>query len=280
MSFVSLILLSAAFSTIGTYIDKKIIDKGISKKDYFYFMCVTMIPFALISLFLELKTHTFRFEINFPFIILLIIAGGIRYFKQKNFVGCYRELEPYELKTYMSMTLIICFIIDLIIGVQLFYVFKLLSIFFIIIGIILSCDVRISLKKINKALIMNIILDVAMGYIIYMALKYCSNGIFILFLNLILVIIFTPIYQPYKENKVTSKIFSLILLQQTFGFTYTYINNYLASQSVTLSKFVLPISLVFVVVSAFILKREKKPNTKNIIGIGTVVLGIVLINYF
>lgn len=280
MSFLTLILLSATLSTIGTYIDKRIIEKGISKKDYFYYMCVTMIPFALISMILELKTQTFKFELNWIFILLLIIAGIIRYIKQKSFVGCYRKLEPYELKTYMTITLIICFIIDLIIGVQIFNVWKLLSIVLIIFGVVLACEVKVSFKKVNKDLIIRIITDVAMGYITYMALKYCSNSIFILLLNLMLVIFFTPIYKPYKDNKMTKNIFGLVLLQQTFGFSYTYINNYLSSQSVTLSKFVLPISLVLVVVSAFILKRDKKPNFRNIFGIVVVIFGILLINSF
>lgn len=120
MNFLTLILLSATLSTIGTYIDKRIIEKGISKKDYFYYMCVTMIPFAIISLFLELKTQIFKFELNWSFLLLLVIAGVIRYMKQNSFVNCYRKLEPYELKTYMTITLIICFFIDLIIGVQVF----------------------------------------------------------------------------------------------------------------------------------------------------------------
>lgn len=162
MSFLTLILLSATLSTIGTYIDKRIIEKGISKKDYFYYMCVTMIPFALISMILELKTQTFKFELNWIFILLLIIAGIIRYIKQKSFVGCYRKLEPYELKTYMTITLIICFIIDLIIGVQIFNVWKLLSIVLIIFGVVLACEVKVSFKKVNKDLIIRIITDVAM----------------------------------------------------------------------------------------------------------------------
>lgn len=280
MSFLTLILFSATLSTIGTYIDKRIIEKGISKKDYFYYMCVTMIPFALISLLVELKTQTFKFELNWIFVLLLVIAGAIRYIKQKSFVGCYRKLEPYELKTYMTITLIICFFIDLIIGVQTFNIWKLISIVLIIFGVILACEVKISIKKVNKDLIIRIITDVIMGYITYMALKYCSNSIFILLLNLMLVIFFTPIYKPYKNNEVTKKTFSLILLQQTFGFSYTYINNYLSSQSVTLSKFVLPISLVLIVISAFILKRDKKPNFRNIFGIIVVALGILLINSF
>lgn len=281
MNFSYLILLSAILSTIGTYIDKKIIDNGISRKNYFYYMCLTMIPFSLISLFLEIKTNNFKFIINYVVIILLILAAFLRYIKQKSFVGCYRKLEPYEFKTYMTVTLVICFFIDVILGIQSFTIFKLLSIFFIIIGVILTYNVKVNIKNIQKDLVIRIISDVTMGYIIYNVLKYWSNGIFILLLNLLLTIIFTPIYKPYKkENNITPAMFGLILLQQTFGFTYTYINNYLSSNSVTLSTFVSPISLIFITITAFLLKRDKKPNVKNIIGIVLAGIGICLIKLF
>lgn len=281
MYFSILILLSSILSTIGTYIDKKIIDNGISKRNYFYYMCLSMIPFALLSLILEYKTGIFNFTLNILIIILLLLAAFLRYIKQKSFVGCYRKLEPFEFKAYMSITLIICFIIDVILGIQNFTFFKALSIFLIIAGVLLACNIKINLKSIQKDLIIRIISDVSMGYITYIALKYLSNGIFILLLNLLLVIIFTPLYKPYKkENNITKKTFGLIILQQTFGFTYTYIGNYLSSNSVTLSHFISPISLIIITITAFILKREKKPSFKNILGILFSAIGIYLINLF
>ena len=120
-----------------------------------------------------------------------------------------------------------------------------------------------------------------MGYVIYNILKYWSNGIFILLLNLLLTLLFTPIYKPYKkENNISLGMFGLILLQQSFGFTYTYINNYLSSNSVTLSTFVSPISLIFITVTAFLLRKKKKPSIKNIIGIVLAGIGICLIKLF
>ena len=114
MNFSFIIIFAAIFTTIGNYIDKGIVDKGISRKNYFYYMCLTMIPFALITMLLEIKTGNFKFSFNLVPIILLIIASILRYLKQKSNVVCLRNLEPYELKTYMSITLIICFIIDVI----------------------------------------------------------------------------------------------------------------------------------------------------------------------
>lgn len=281
MYFTILILLSSILSTIGTYIDKKIIDNGISKRNYFYYMCLSMIPFALLSLFLEYNAGIFNFTLNILVIILLLLAAFLRYIKQKSFVSCYRKLEPFEFKAYMSITLVICFIIDVIFGIQTFTFLKILSIFLIITGVLLAGNIKINFKNIQKDLIIRIISDVSMGYITYLALKHLSNGIFILLLNLLLVIVFTPIYKPYKsENTITKKIFWLIVLQQTFGFTYTYIGNYLSSNSVTLSHFISPISLIFITITAFILKREKKPSLKNILGILFSAIGICLISLF
>ena len=186
MNFSYLILLSAILSTIGTYVDKKIIDSGISRKNYFYYMCLTMIPFALISLFLEIKTNNYKFCFNYIVIILLLMAAFLRYIKQKSFVGCYRKLEPYEFKTYMSVTLIICFFIDIVLGIQTFTILKLLSIILIIVGVILTYNVKVNIKKFQKDLVIRIISDVIMGYVVYNILKYWSNGFFILLLNLLL----------------------------------------------------------------------------------------------
>lgn len=281
MNFSYLILLSAILSTIGTYVDKKIIDSGISRKNYFYYMCLTMIPFALVSLFLEIKTNNYKFCFNYIVIILLLMAAFLRYIKQKSFVGCYRKLEPYEFKTYMSVTLIICFFIDIVLGIQTFTILKLLSIILIIVGVILTYNIKVNIKKFQKDLVIRIISDVIMGYVVYNILKYWSNGFFILLLNLLLTLLFTPIYKPYKkENNISLGMFGLILLQQTFGFTYTYINNYLSSNSVTLSTFVSPISLIFITITAFLLRKKKKPSIKNIIGIVLAGIGICLIKLF
>ena len=281
MNFSFIIIFAAIFTTIGNYIDKGIVDKGISRKNYFYYMCLTMIPFALITMLLEIKTGNFKFSFNLVPIILLIIASILRYLKQKSNVVCLRNLEPYELKTYMSITLIICFIIDVIFKIQEFTILKILSIIFIIIGVILIYNVKISFKKFKKDLFIKIITEVIITYIVYNVLKYWSNGMYMLLLNLLLVIVFTPCYKTYKkENKVSNKLLGLIYLQQVFGFTYTYINNYLTSNSATLSNFVSPISLVFTAIVAFFINKNRKPTFINIIGIIMVAIGICFMNIF
>ena len=69
-----IVILAALMSKIGTYIDKHLVNKGISRKDYFYYMCLSMIPFSIIMIFIEIATNNFKFELIIITIILLIIA--------------------------------------------------------------------------------------------------------------------------------------------------------------------------------------------------------------
>ena len=276
-----LIILCAIISTIGTYINKKIVDKGISRENFFYYMCLTMVFFSCGSLALEVKSNNFHFEFSWILVVLLILAMLLRYARQTSFVGYCRKLEPYEFETYMSFSLVICFIIDCLIGAQNFSAFKVLSILFIILGIIFTYNVKINVMNIQKDLILKLIAEVGTSYIIYYALRYCSNGLFILCINLILVIIFTFIYKPYKkENRISKELFILFFIQQAFGFSKTYISNYLSSQSATLAHFISPVSLILITLMAFVLKREQKPSMKNMLGIGMACLGILLIKMF
>ena len=58
-----------------------------------------------------------------------------------------------------------------------------------------------------------------------------------------------------------------------------YLSNYLASNSVTLSSYVRPTSIIIVVIIAMFFKdKERRPSLKQIIGIIFVVIGIFLIN--
>lgn len=50
---IALVISAATISTIATYIDKHLIKKGISRNDYFYYMCLSMIPFSMAMIGIE-----------------------------------------------------------------------------------------------------------------------------------------------------------------------------------------------------------------------------------
>lgn len=101
---IALVILNAFISTIAQYIDKHLVGKcGITRKDYFYYMCLSMIPFAAIMAVIETISGNVKFEFNIIPIGLLIVAMFLRYNKQQAVQGSVKYLNPYEVSTYLSL---------------------------------------------------------------------------------------------------------------------------------------------------------------------------------
>ncbi len=278
MLLIYIVVLAGTFGAIGQYLDKHLVNIGISRKDYFYYMCFTMIPFSLIMVIVELYTGQLKFELRFISIILLIAAMFLRYKKQHTIVGCLKYLNPYEDSAYLISGIIVAFIIDVILGIENLKIISILSILLTVAGVFMIADSKIKIKNLQKDLIVRIITSLLMSYTTHFILQYWSNAVFILTLNLMLTIIFSKRYnfQYHKEHK---NIIKWVLLQQLFGFASLYLSNYLSSNSVTLSSYVRPTSIIVVVIiSLFYKDKKKKPSIKQILGIVLVILGICLIN--
>ena len=50
---VYIVILAATCGAIGQYLDKHLVNMGITRNDYFYYMCFSMIPFSIIMLIIE-----------------------------------------------------------------------------------------------------------------------------------------------------------------------------------------------------------------------------------
>ena len=273
-----IVVLAAFLSTIGTYIDKHLVNKGISRKDYFYYMCLSMIPFSIIMMIIEIYSGNFKFELSIIPIILLALAMFFRYKRQYTIVGCLTHLNPYESVTYMSLGIILAFIIDGILGIKEFNIFTLVSIVLTLFGVFILADVKLKIKSLQKDLIIRILCDVSLGYITHYILKYWSNASYILILNLLLTLMFSKGYTR-EYNKKNKNIIKWVYIQQSFGFCATYLGNLLSSNSVVLSSFTRPISIVLTIVVAFVLKNStKKPKLSDIFAVLLVALGVALLN--
>lgn len=101
---IAIVMINAIISTIAQYIDKHLVGKcGITRKDYFYYMCLSMIPFAAIMLIIEVINGSAQFTFSVIPIGLLIIAMFLRYNKQQAVQGTVKYLNPYEVSTYLSL---------------------------------------------------------------------------------------------------------------------------------------------------------------------------------
>ncbi len=277
MVLIYVVILAGIFGAIGQYLDKHLVNIGISRNDYFYYMCLSMIPFSIIMIIIEYFTNQLKFELGWIPILLLLVAMFLRYKKQHTIVGCLTYLNPYEDSAYLSLSIVIAFIIDVILGIENLGIISILSIFLTIVGVFTIANSKIRIKNLQKDLLVRISTSLLMSYATHFILQYWSNAVFLFVLNLFLTIIFSKGYHIsyHKEHR---KMIKWVFVQQAFGFCYVYLCNYLASNSVTLSSYVRPTSIIAVVIiSMFFKEKEKKPTIKQILGIFLVVLGIFLI---
>lgn len=277
MNNIYILLLTSIMSGISTYIDKHLINIGITRKDYFYYMCLTMIPFSIVMIIITYFIGNIKFEFSIIPIILLICAMIMRYIKQLSVVGIIQKLDPFENLSYLSIGIIFAYIIDIIIKVRSFSIISLLAIIITLLGILMISDVKIKNKILQKDIFIKIIGELSLAYIAHFILKYWSNAIYILLLNLSLTLIFSKNYklEYHKNNK---RIIKWAFIQQIFGFAYIYFYNYLSSKSVTISSYVKPITLLLTLIFAFFFKEGRKPKFKDLISILLIVIGICLIN--
>ena len=142
-----IVILAGIFGAIGQYLDKYLVNKGITRNDYFYYMCLTMIPFSLIMVIIEYFNNQLRFELNIIAFILLIVAMFLRYKKQHTIVGCLKYLNPYEDSAYLTLGIIIAFIIDSILGIEKIDVFSVLSILLTVVGVFAISNSKLKIKN-------------------------------------------------------------------------------------------------------------------------------------
>lgn len=280
MLLVYIVILAATCGAIGQYLDKHLVNMGITRNDYFYYMCFSMVPFSIIMLIIEYFNNQIKFELNLIPFILLFIAMFLRYKKQHTIVGCLKYLNPYEDSAYLTLGIIIAFIIDVILGIENINIFSILSILLTIIGVFAISNSKLKIKNLQKDLLIRIITSLLTSYATHYMLQYWSNAVFILVMNLLLTILFSKDYN-LNYHKKQKNLIKWCFVQQLFGFSSLYMSNYLAGNSVTLSSYVRPTSIIVVVlISMFLKGKERKPNFKQIIGIIFIVIGIFLINKY
>lgn len=275
---IGIVILTAFISTIATYIDKHLVNKGISRKDYFYYMCLSMIPFSIIMIIVDSIRTGIKFEFSIIPIALLLVAMFLRYKKQHTIVGCLQHLNPYESVTYMSLGIILAFIVDTIIGTKEFSFITVGSIVLTLVGVFTLADVKLNIKSLRKDLTIRILCEVGLGYVAHYLLMYWSNAVYILILNLMLTLLFSKGYN-LKYHKEHKSIIKCVFIQQSFGFFTVYLSNYLSSNSVMMFQYVRPVTIVMSIIVAFLMKNiDRKPKVKDLFSVILVATGIYLLN--
>lgn len=275
MNIVILIFVTAFLNSVVCYVDKSIMNKGVTKKEYFYYTCLTMLPFAISMIIFKATTGSLKFSIGIVPFLLLALAMFLRYKKQFAIAGMSRALKPFENVCYMSLGLLLAYLVDLLIGLKHFNLVAVSSIIITLIGMFTLAGVKLKLKSLRRDLIVRITCEIGLGYVAHFILSYWSNELYILFNNLLLVILCK---QKSSNKKTDKKTIGMFFVQQLFGFGYIYLYNYLSSFSVTTSSFVKPVTILVTVIISFFMGKKAMPTIKNLIAILMIIIGVILIN--
>jgi len=250
---------TSVFWTVQSYAEKRTVSAGISRRDFFFYSCLCLVPFSAITL---IFTPVY-FEPSIWLLPIFATSILLRFGKMTSIVSTMEKLVPYESEAYMCLGVILAYIIDCVAGIKVVSHWGILSVVLAIGGVFLIADVKLQIKKLRKNLIIRIICDVGLGYLARYALLFCSNALYILLLNAIIVLIWFHRYKlsSYKENFPVIK---LVLIQQFLGFICLFLGNIAAQQSVTEYSFIRPITLTFCVLTAFVTKKESRtPSFKD-----------------
>ena len=278
-------MLFAAFTSIfwavQSYAEKRTVSTGISRRDFFYYSCLCLVPFAAIMLFLS----PFYFNFSYIFILILLVSVLLRYGKVTSIVSTVEYLVPFESEAYMCLGVIIAYVTDCIFRIKVFSYWGVLSVIIALLGVFLIADVKLQIRKLRINLIIRLFCDVGSGYCARYALLYCSNAMYILLLNLLIVVIFSWKYK-FAYHKEKLGIIKLVVIQQFLGFICLFLGNLVAQQSVTAYAFIRPVSLAVCIFIAFFYKNQmllksksgdpRRPKIRDVFAVAFIVAGIYL----
>lgn len=188
----------------------------------------------------------------------------------------------------MCLGIILAYVIDCLIGTKVFSLFGVLSIFITLLGVFLIADVKLKIKNLQKGIIIRILCDVGLAYCTRYALLYCSNALFILLLNLLIVLIFSWNYK-LSDHKKNLSVIKLVIIQQFLGFIVLFLGNMVTQQSVTAYSFIRPIELALCILISLLVKNKfllygksiesdnsRSPKIKDGFAIAFIIAGIFL----
>ena len=263
---------TSIFWAVQSYAVKKTVSTGVSRRDFFFYSCLCLLPFAAIMLIFTPVYFT-------PSLWLIPIFLGsvlLRYGKQTSEAATMEKLVPYESEAYMCLGVILAYIIDGIAGIKVFTLWGVLSVACAVAGVFLISDVKLQIKKLRISLIIRIVCDVGLGFVTRYALLFCANSLYILLLNAIIVLIWCHKYKlrSYSDNFYIIK---FVIIQQFLGFLCLFLGNMAAQRSVTAYAFIRPIALALCILIAFVTKKEARtPKIKDFAAGALIIGGICL----
>lgn len=268
---------SVVTGTFVSYYDKLGLSTGMSKTKYLFLKSLCILPFIPLLLFfypIYFKVNVFTFLLLFAIIAVMILSTI-------GFAGVAKQTSPYESMMYATLSMPLVYVIDVLIGSEQFSYLAVFYLALIIIGVLLLTNFKLSQINFKSSLILGLLSSSAKGYLLFFFLKLVSTPVY-LFLVYFITTIILLLFFKNKIEPITKKDYKWAFLTQSVGLVGLTLNTMLLNQSVTFYTLRIPLILVGLMLTSFLVKNTKvsiPPTLKNIAAVTICILGICLYSF-
>lgn len=267
------VLILVAFAKfLVTMLNKVFLQKSASSKEFFF---VQTIVITLLGPVLFL-VQPFYVEWSVISILLIIGIALFRAIDMKMYAKALRHISPLEMISYSTITIVITYLLDTLLGVMVFNIFVMLALLITLIGVFIITKSHAVGSKVALQLGLYILAAVGRGYLIYFALNYMSASSYLV-LSFIVTSLYLVITQPQLFKTVPKKNWFITAKIQMLGLTILFLNTILASSSVTLYMLAIPTTLLLSIMLTPLFKKtiSVMPSIRQFLGAGITLIGIL-----
>lgn len=270
-----LLLLTAGVDSGTGFMQKKLMTRGLSPKEYFYYVTLPLVPLsAMLFLF-----YPFTFAFSLVAIMLLIASAVVRAVSIVTFSKALKNITPLTISIYSTMAVLITYTIDLMIGALRFNIVHLFALSLVALGsFVIILRNTGAFKGVKTSVIIRVLTEVLKGYLAYFTLMYLNNAMYIFgmaVLTSVVILFFTKKFTNnyFNKNKLKDSAFT-----QMFGVIGLTFGNLLAQSSATLFMLKAPATLVVTLFLSYIIRKDvgNLPTKIELIGSVIVITGLTL----
>ncbi|PKK95841.1 MAG: hypothetical protein CVV59_01680, partial [Tenericutes bacterium HGW-Tenericutes-4] len=231
------LLFGSALSNTGvSFINKKLITRGMTGAEYFYYVTIALVPLSAIFFFL----YPFTTAINFTVLMLLLASVGIRAINSLSLSRSLKTITPLTLSVYSTMAILLTYFIDVIIGSVTFNIVHFSALMLIILGtvIIIIKNLQV-LKQVKTPVILRVLSEMLKGYLAYFALKHMNTAMYTFLIAVLTTIIIVP-FTKQLIGSFNAKKMKHGVIAQIIGVSGLILANLLAKSSATLFMLITP----------------------------------------
>jgi len=269
-----LLLGSALTNSSVGFINKKLITRGMTAKEYFYYVTLALVPFSALFFFI----YPFQIAFSFTAFLLLIASVGVRALNSLSLSSSLKSITPLTLSVYSTMAILISYFIDVFIGAVSFEILQLLAIVIVVIGTVIIALKNITvLKQVKLPVIIRVFSELLKGYLAYFTLKHMNVSTYTFLMAVVTTILLLPVTKQII-TRFNSQKMKHATIAQSVGVVSLILSNLLAKSSATLFMLNVPATLIITLLLSYIIKKDvgSKPTLLELIGSIVVVAGLTL----